>query len=415
LRRHLIAAVVAVAALIIVTAYWISTASYRSQRSRITEELRQTLTGPIKDRLPDTINDLGFRLLTRLAEKDKDKNVIISPVSMYFALSMLENGASGGTRDAIGDVLQVRDVSLEDLNSANLALLAGSTTSDDKVKIRLANSIWAHKTITLNPDFVERNKTFYKAKASSIDLQSPDAVSTINKWVSDNTGGMINRAIGGVDPGTISMLINTAYFDGCWTEPFKPGDTKDGSFYTSDGREVPVKMMYGESTCRMYLGEGLSAIALPYGKGRASLYVFQPSRKDGNLPAFLKKLSVDNWKSWVSSCKETKLPIYLPKLKLGYAAEEQLKQVLCDLGMDPAFGSDADFSAMATEGAAIGRVRHETQVEFNEKGTKAAATSLLDMFTGGGWRIDRPFFFAIRDNKTGVILFMGTVVDPSKI
>jgi serpin B len=54
-------------------------------------------------------------------------------------------------------------------------------------------------------------------------------------------------------------------------------------------------------------------------------------------------------------------------------------------------------------------------VDVNEEGTEAAAVTSVEMHTKSlppQFHADRPFFFAIRDDTTGTILFMGSVVDP---
>ena len=95
------------------------------------------------------------------------------------------------------------------------------------------------------------------------------------------------------------------------------------------------------------------------------------------------------------------------------------------LGMDIAFNPTlADFSRMASleilgKNLYIGEVIHKTFVEVNEEGTEAAAvTSVGVEATSAGplpipFIVDRPFFFAIRDNQTKTVLFMGVVVNPA--
>jgi len=68
----------------------------------------------------------------------------------------------------------------------------------------------------------------------------------------------------------------------------------------------------------------------------------------------------------------------------------------------------------------ITRVRHKACVAVNEEGTEAAAaTAVMVGVTSVSIRrtfrmvIDRPFFWAIRDRQTGVLLFLGSVVDPA--
>ena len=64
-------------------------------------------------------------------------------------------------------------------------------------------------------------------------------------------------------------------------------------------------------------------------------------------------------------------------------------------------------------------VIHRAMVAVDEKGTEAAAATAV-VFKRQAAQVaeplvvDRPFIFAIRDDATGTILFLGRVVDPTK-
>ena len=111
--------------------------------------------------------------------------------------------------------------------------------------------------------------------------------------------------------------------------------------------------------------------------------------------------------------REINCIIEIPRFKMEYKVE--LKSTLIALGMAGIFDlSRAEFSTMTDVNVAVDSVKHKTFVEVNEEGTEAAAVTSLQ------WRgipafkmnVNRPFFCAIRDNTTGTILFMGTIVDP---
>ncbi len=88
--------------------------------------------------------------------------------------------------------------------------------------------------------------------------------------------------------------------------------------------------------------------------------------------------------------------------------------------MEIAFSGDADFSKLSDEPTAISEVRHKTFIEVNEEGTEAAAATSVAMVRTSmpvhppfQMTMDRPFFFAIRDDQTKALLFMGSVVEPN--
>jgi serpin B len=169
---------------------------------------------------------------------------------------------------------------------------------------------------------------------------------------------------------------------------------------------------------RFFAGEKFQAVSLPYGTGRVSMYVFLPD-PDSSLADFYTVLNAANWEKWMKQFSETKGNIILPRFKLEY--EQKLNDALKALGMEVAFDRDrAEFRELIDLGqrrAFISEVKHKTFVEVNEEGTEAAAATSVEFGVTCvreefSMVVDRPFFFAIRDNQTGALLFAGSVVDP---
>lgn len=366
-------------------------------------------------------NKFGFKLFSELLKKDKDKNIFISPPSVSFALSMTYNGASVTTKDDMAKVLEIKDMSLEEANKENNALIRTLINLDDQVKLEIANSLWGRKGIEFNPVFIKNNQDFYKATVTALDFNSPDAVKTINNWVSENTQNKIEKIIDPpIDPATLLFLINAIYFKGSWTDKFDAALTQNRSFTSSAGKSKQFPMMSRSSEeFQYYKGDTFQAVSLPYGKEKISMYVFLPN-KDSSLDDFYKNLNADNWQKWMSQFSKNEGQVVLPKFKLEY--ESSLKNALKALGMDIAFDPDkADFKNMFAKPmqAYISEVLHKTYVDVNEEGTEAAAVTSV---TVGATSVmlpkqpfqliaDHPFFYAIRDNQTGTVLFMGAVVD----
>ena len=155
---------------------------------------------------------------------------------------------------------------------------------------------------------------------------------------------------------------------------------------------------------------------LTYGAGRLSMYVFLPDTRLG-LPGFQRLLEARSWDTWMARFRATEGHVALPRFKIAY--EARLNQALEALGMAVAFGSRADFSGMGVGAVRIDEVRHKTLVEVNEEGAEAAAATSVSMVRASfvpqrtfSMVVDRPFFCAIRDDQTGAILFMGSIVEP---
>lgn len=374
---------------------------------------------PADSKLIAANTQFGFKLFDQLAKQDAGKNVFVSPSSVALALTMIYNGASGETQQAMAKALAVNGMSLQELNRANVALWATLAGSDPKVQLNIANSLWVRKGITFKPEFIKRNQDFYAAEISDLDFTLPSAPATINNWVNQKTNGKIDKIVETIPSDAILYLINAIYFKGAWAQQFDKSKTKTGRFTLLNGAKKQHPMMSQTGRYRYLENDEFQAIGLPYGAGSMSMYVFLPG-KNSNLNAFLANLNAAKWESWMSQFGSKEGNITLPRFKLEY--EVVLNNALKALGMESAFDPQrANFKEMCAASPSanvfIGEVKHKTFVEVNEEGTEAAAV------TSGGMRatayippfnmvVDRPFFCVIRDNQTGTVLFMGSIVEP---
>ena len=355
----------------------------------------------------------GFKLLSDLQTRQPDANIMISPLSISIALTMTYNGAAGETQRAMADVLEIESLGIDTVNRSNAALRDSLENTGPKVEIAIANSIWSRQGVVFNPSFLERNREFYEAEIESLNFSDPQALEVINGWVETNTNGKIKQILQRIDPRTLIVLINAIYFKGSWQQEFDKSATRDGIFYLSDGSQKQVPMMYRKGAYPYFRGNNFEAARLPYGDGKVSMYVFLPNR-DSDLNGFIEQLNAENWSEWMSQFRERAdddSEMILPRFKLEY--EVKLNDTLEDLGMGIAFGGGADFSGMGPQ-LFISEVRHKTIIEVNEEGTEAAAvTAVIGVESAPPvFRVDRPFFFVIRDDRTQTILFMGIVLEP---
>ncbi|MFN6562278.1 MAG: serpin family protein [Nostoc sp. ChiSLP01] len=364
-------------------------------------------------------NKFGFKLFSEVNKTDGgEKNVFISPSSVAIALAMTYNGASGSTQQAMAKTLELQGMNLSEINSAYAAVLKQLLENPDaKVQLKIANSLWANQQVKFQPDFLQRTENFYQAKVSNLNFQDPTAISTINKWVKDNTGGKIDKIVQQIEPEQVLFLINAIYFKGNWTKEFDKNETAEQPFYITSDRQKQHPMMSQEGDYRYYENEQFQAVSLPYGKdGKLSFYIFLP-KQNSNLKAFSQNLNVENWEKWMTQFNKQKGFIRLPRFKTEY--DVTLNNTLKALGMEEAFTNKANFSGMG-KNFAISEVKHKTFLEVNEEGTEAAAatsvgivaTSLRQEPEPFRMIVDRPFFCAIRDNQTGSVLFMGSIVEP---
>ena len=361
--------------------------------------------------------DFGLRLFARLLADDRDDNIFFSPFSTTQVLTVLRGGADGDTQRDIAATLGLADMARDQVNRANGLLLPSLKNPDAQVELSVANALWARKGFSLNAGFQARCRKYYGARVATMNFDSPAAADSINAWVRRNTRGKIGQIVTPDDLAQATVLVtNAIYFHGRWQEPFIKSATQAGPFALADGSTKTVPLMTQVTTYPYLETDQFQAVALPYGSGRVSMYVFLP-KSDTDLDTFLGTLDARTWQDWARRMKPTLLTLFLPRFQARYRAE--LKGPLSALGMGSAFGLGADFTPMGLRGSFLTQVIHQTVLEVTEEGTVAAAATGAS-FGGGGLprspdvmvRVDHPFFCAIQDNATGTLLFLGAIRNP---
>ena len=364
----------------------------------------------------------GFNLFHEVRKTEQQANVFLSPFSVSVALAMTRNGAAAETERALTDTLQLQAVDPETINAGYGELRQALAVSDPDVTLAVANSLWARQGVSFEPDFLQQNTDFFGAEISTLDFNDPSASETINQWTRDATHGKIEKIVDdAIDPATVLFLINAIYFKALWQREFDPARTHDGTFYLANGAEKQVPMMRQQHAFPYYRGEGFQAVRLAYSDGQISFYIFLPD-PDSDLTAFLGTLDAVSWEQWIPQFHAEEVEVVMPKFRVAY--EKMLNDPLKALGMAVAFDSErADFSPMSPITASgqnlyIQEVVHKTFIDVTEAGTEAAGATSIGIGVTSlpppptPFHVDRPFFFAIHDDATRTLLFMGSVVNP---
>ncbi|MBP5971252.1 serpin family protein [Brasilonema sp. CT11] len=360
----------------------------------------------------------GFKLFSEVLKNDSGKNIFVSPSSVAIALAMTYNGASGSTKEAMAKALEFKELNLEQINSSNAVLRKLLENPDPKVQLTIANSLWGNKKASFQPDFLQRNRDFYTAKIASLNFTDASSLNVINDWVNQKTSGKINNIVEKIQPDQVLFLINAIYFKGSWTNEFDKQQTAEYPFYLQSGEHKQHPMMSQSGEYRYFENQQFQAVSLPYGKdAKISFYIFLP-KQNSNLQSFYQNLNAENWENWMAQFSKQQGSIRLPRFKMDY--DVTLKNPLTAIGMGEAFSDQANFSAMGKD-LKISEVKHKTFVEVNEEGTEAAAATSVEIMPVRAVKpskepfrmiVERPFFCAIRDNQTGSVLFMGSIVEP---
>jgi len=356
--------------------------------------------------LLSSTNRFGFKLFQAVNDStEESENIFISPLSVSYALGMTLNGANGPTFDSIAAVLEHTGLSLDEINDAYHNLTAILTGADPSVKFTIANSIWSRAGKEIQPDFTDNCRNYFDALVRVMDFPNP--ADTINQWVADNTNDKIKEVIQPPISDDIAMLlINAIYFKGDWRIPFDTVDTHERKFYPTGGGEIDCDFMHKDSeedtTLLYYENDLFQAATIPYGDEGFCMSLFLPKGNE------------ENWNAWLGNFHREKFLLYLPKFKLEYKID--LSDILRAMGMANAFEPGiADFSNVFNDGVGwIDQVKHQTFIQVDEKGTEAAAVTVVIFADSLPPTVDlnRPFLYVIHEQESGTVLFMGKIAEP---
>jgi len=372
----------------------------------------------------DGNNQFALKLYKILKLQEKDKNLFLSPYSISAALAMTYAGARDKTAEQMADVLQFK-LDNQQLHKAFSAIINELNAGGKKglYQLSVANALWGQKGYGFRPEFIDLLNHNYQAGLNEVDYRSnaEAARQIINAWVEKQTKDKIKELIKKdiLDSRTVLVLTNAIYFKGNWYLQFEKKQTREELFTLTGNKKVKVPMMHQTAEFKYAAVEDFQVLELPYTGKDLSMVIFLPNKVDG-LRKFERKLDTKNLNKWLGKLKEQKVIVGLPRFKFTTDSIE-LAEILKAMGMTDAFGGRADFSGMTGKKELfISNVIHKAFVEVNEEGTEAAAATAVVMKRLSVpekpipvFRADHPFLFLIRDVRTGNILFMGRLLNPS--
>jgi serine protease inhibitor len=352
-------------------------------------------------------NDLGFALLRR-----SSKNAFISPFSIGQALGVVYLGARGDTVKAFVSASVVPPIDPTGVACASQNLRADLPAADPGVTLDFANALWVRRGLTLKTAFVGSASEAFGADVKSLDFASPDALRTINAWVSERTKGHIPTILSRLGAAQ-AIVTNAVYFKGLWERTFAKSQTSPARFFGAAG-PTTVPFMKQTETIPYYADAGFQMVRLGYRGDRFAMYVVLPATGTGLAmasalgSAFAKALA---------HAAPRQVYLHLPKLHLNY--EANLVAHLTNLGLGVAFSDRADFSGISDRPLQITSVVHKTTLDVDEAGTTATAATAVVMEATARYNpevpvvvnVDHPFFCIVRDDRSGAVLFLGAISD----
>ena len=340
------------------------------------------------------------------------KSKIVSPISITYALGMLNNGAAGETEAEINKVLGFGETGADGINAFCRKMLTDAPKLDKLTKVMIANTIYMNKGYELKPDFVSKANTFYDATPETRDFQDGKTLSVINKWGSDHTEGMIPEVITAdeFNPDAVSYLLNAIYFKGTWAEKFDKGNTQNETFKGYDGNKQ-VPMMHQEHEFNYTESDDCQALRLPYGNKAYSMTILLP--KEGKtIYDVLNSLTAENWQQQYQKMRNAKVDVKLPRFETQ--SDVDLSKIMSALGMPRAFDDAlAEFPDFCNAPTYIELMKQVARIKLNEEGTEAAAVTVVEMGNkahpvgNAVFHATRPFLYVISEQSTGAIFFIG--------
>ena len=378
-------------------------------------------------KLAASSNAFGFDLYAKVRASEK-ANIVISPASVSTALAMTWGGAKSKTAEQMKQVMHLDGTPAEVMDASG-KLTASLTDKSRPVVFRIANRLFGEKSYQFDANYLSMTERAYGAPLERVNFRTgaDKSRTLINAWVEKQTENRIKDLIPprALDGETRLVLVNAIYFLGDWENPFKKNETRPVPFHLSSTQTSDVAMMNRTGAYKIGSHDGLTALELPYKGGALSMLVLLPDAVDG-LDTMEAGMTETKLEAISAALESERVSVSLPKFTIDPTQSLGLKKHLITLGMKAPFDrTDADFTGIANppnpdDHLFVTEVFHKGFIKVDEKGTEAAAATAVPMGRKGSafkkaraFKVDHPFSFVIRDNASGLILFMGRVVRPS--
>lgn len=345
-----------------------------------------------------------------LKNAESDESCVLSPLSLYTALSMTANGASGKTlrelEKAMGQDLDISEINtfIHYLNERIEVL------NSEKGFVNSANSLWIRDNYSVKAQFLQTVVNYFDAEIFRTALNADE----INSWIEDKTDGEIKDMLSDLDKDTALVLVNALLFDDEWLTEYEESDVYDAGFWGTKGEELVSFMKSNEMLIEAKDAKGM----IKSYKNTPCKFVAILPDENISLDEYVASLSGAKLESLLGSANGVNRCIaHLPQFELR--SKLSLNDAAKAMGMELMFTDEANFDGLTmSDGLKVTDVLQESFVEVNAKGTKAGSSTAIVVKPGASKApesdilslvFDRPFVFMIVENESNLPLFIGTV------
>ena len=358
-------------------------------------------------------NAFTLKFLKTIDAEDKSgKSFVFSPLSITYALSMVNAAAEGATERELEETLGFREGGIKAVNEFCKTLIDSLPLVDEKVQLNIANAIFVNKYYHLLKPYQKDMQKYFDAKAESLDFSSQKSLNRINGWCNKKTKGMIPTILGELNPDAVSYLLNAIYFKAEWSDPFEKDFTRDEEFATAHGAKM-LPLMHQTRDYRYMKNNTFAAVDMPYGNGRWSMTVMLPheGKSTDDVIDYLAK----NGMSFADDFRRQKVNLKLPRFETSSSTDD-LIGTMKKMGLNRVFGSSAEIPNMCNTNVLISMMLQKARIKVDERGSEAAAVTVVMMEKLSApvqreepvvFHAKRPFVYLISEASTGVILFVG--------
>ena len=360
------------------------------------------------------VDAIAWNQFTQRIEKDlpKNKSGVLSGLSIWITLAMLESGAEKQSKQELRESLGLGELKLEEIEKT----LKSFTTSKE-FELSIANSLWPSYKHKYQQEYITNIARYFNGELHSLDYEkdSEAARKQINNWAKQKTNSKIQEILapGKVTPETLFILANAIYFKAKWEDPFQSQFTKDADFQATTKSTRKVSMMNQTAYHQYFEDSDLQALSMNYRGGEVYLLAVLP-----HPGVDISKAGLDHLGPILKGLKEQRVIVSLPRFKIETDLDG-LPTRLQKLGIkrifDPTQSELTKIMSPTNDTLYVSNIIHRALIEVNEEGTEATAVTISEMLAGGMpprekpivFLADRPFRFYIIHRNTKSIMFSG--------